>query len=91
MVTDTAICNFTDDTTIFAAESCSDKVLERLETDALLLSKWFPENFMTLNKGKCHLLTFGIIQSIIKIKIGETIVEESSEDKTTWSDIKQNT
>ena len=49
MVTDTAICNFADDTTIFAADSCLDKVLERLETDAVVLSKWFPENFMKLN------------------------------------------
>ena len=58
MVTDTAVCNFVDDTTIFAADCQLDKVLNRLETDALVLSKWFPENFMKLNKRKCHLLTF---------------------------------
>ena len=81
MVTDTAICNFADDTTIFAADSCLDKVLERLETDDFVLSKRFPENFMNLNEGKCNLLTFGTIQSNIKIKIGEAIVEESSEEK----------
>ena len=79
--TDTAVCNFADDTTIIAADSCLDKVLERLETDALVLSKWFPENSMKLNEGKCHLLTFGTIQSNIKIKFGEAIVEESSEEK----------
>ena len=81
MVTDTAICNFADDTTIFAADSCLDKVLERLETNAAVLSKWCPENFMELNEGKCHLLTFGTIQNNIKNKIGEAIVEESSEEK----------
>ena len=37
MVMDTATCNFADNTTIFAANSCLDKVLERLETDALLI------------------------------------------------------
>ena len=41
MVTDTAVCNFADDTTIFTADSCLDEVLERRETDALILSKWF--------------------------------------------------
>ena len=46
-----------------------------------ILSKWFPENFMKLNAGKCHLLTFGTNQDDIKIKIGEAIVEESSEEK----------
>ena len=81
MVTDTAICNFADDTTIFAADGCLDKVVKQLETDALLLSKWFPENFMKLNEGKCHLLSFGTIYSNIKIRIGEAIVEESSEEK----------
>ena len=75
------MCKFADDTTIFAADSSKDKVLEKLETDALVLSMWFPENFMKLNEGKCHLLTFGKIQSTIKIKIGEASVEESSEDK----------
>ena len=81
MVTDTAVYNFADDTTIFAADCQLDKVLERLDTDALILSKWFPENFMKLNAGKCHLLTFGTNQDDIKIKIGEAIVEESSEEK----------
>ena len=36
---------------------------------------------MKLNEGKCHLLTCGTIQSNNKIKIGEAIVEESSEEK----------
>ena len=81
IVTDTAVCNFADDTTIFTADCQLDKVLERLETDALILSKWFPENFMKLNARNCHLLTFGTNQDDIKIKIGEAIFEESSEEK----------
>ena len=36
---------------------------------------------MKLNKGKCHLLTFGTIQSNITIKVGEAIFGESSEEK----------
>ena len=39
MVMSTEICNFANDTTIFAADSCLDKVLERLEVDALSLAK----------------------------------------------------
>ena len=78
---DTAVCNFADDTTIFAADCQLDRVLERLETDALVLSKWFPENFMKLNEGKCHLLTFETSQDGIEITVGEAIVKESSEEK----------
>ena len=37
MAQDTAKCNFADDTTVFAADGCLDKVSERLETDALVL------------------------------------------------------
>ena len=37
--------------------------------------------FMKFSEGKCYLLTFGTIQSNIKMKIGEAIVEESSEEK----------
>ena len=90
MVTDTAVCIFADDTTIFAADYQLDKVLERLETDALVLSKWFPENFMKLNEGQCHILTFGTNQDDIKIKIGEAIVEESSEEKLLGEIIDKN-
>ena len=39
MVMGTEICNFANDTTIFAADSYLDKVLERLEVDALSLAK----------------------------------------------------
>ena len=47
---------------------------------------------MKLNEGQCHLLTFGAIQSNIKIKIGEASVEESSEEKLLGmiSDMKLN-
>ena len=80
-VMDTAVCNFADDTTIFAADCQLDRVLERLETDALVLSKWFPDNFMKLNEGKCHLLAFGTNQDAIKVSVGEAIIKESSEEK----------
>ena len=66
---------------IFAAESSLRKVLEWLDTDALVLSKWFPENSLKFNEGKCYLLTFGTIQNNTKIKVGKAIIEESSEEK----------
>ena len=81
MATDTLICNFPDDTTIFTPDSCLDKVVERLENDGSCLIKVVSRKFMKLNEGKCHLLTFGTIKSNSKIKIGEAIDEESSEDK----------
>ena len=46
VITDTAICNFADDTTIFTADSCLDNIVESLETDVLVLSKWFPSRLI---------------------------------------------
>ena len=69
------MCNFADDTAIFATDSCLGKVLERLETDVFVLSKWLPGNFMKLNDGKCYLLTLG------QSKVEEASVEGSSEEK----------
>ena len=31
----------------------------RLETDSSILAKWFSENYMELNEGKCHFVIFG--------------------------------
>ena len=89
-IMDTEVCNFADDTIIFAADCQLDRILERLETHALVLSKWFPENFMKFNEEKCHLLTFGTSQDDIKIKVGEAIVKESSEEKLLLVTIDKN-
>ena len=41
LVKDTEVCNYADDTTIFACGSDLVSVLESLEGDAALLSLWF--------------------------------------------------
>ena len=58
VVTDTAICNFANDIIILSADSCLHKVLERLKTEVLVLSKSFPESFMKLNEEKCQSANF---------------------------------
>ena len=62
---------------MFAADSCLDKAMPRVETDFLVLSMWFLENFMKLNKGKYHLPAFATTQSNIKIKIGEVLLKKA--------------
>ena len=56
---DTEICNYADDTAIFAFGSNLGSVLESLVGDAALLSLWFENNNMKRNEDKSHLLTFG--------------------------------
>ena len=50
MVNDTTVCNSVDDTTLYATDDYLPKVFERLEKDSVILSNFFQENFMKLNK-----------------------------------------
>ena len=57
--TSTNICNYADDTTLYACDQELESVLLRLEHDCLLAIEWFDSNFMKLNRDKCHLLIAG--------------------------------
>ncbi len=59
LVTDTEMCNYADDTTIFSCGYEIDNILETLQRDANLLSDWFVDNYMEMNDDKSHLLMFG--------------------------------
>ena len=53
------ICNYADDTTIYASDKNLDNISHRLETDCSVALEWFADNFMKLNADKCHLLVLG--------------------------------
>ena len=79
---ETEICNYADDTTIYACGPDIENVIMHLENDALKITEWFPNNFMKLNEDKCHLMIFGAKgNNEISIKIGEACVKESKEEK----------
>ena len=59
LANDTEVCNYADDTTIFACDSDVNNVQYKLEADASLFSKWFVDNHMKLNDAKCHFMLFG--------------------------------
>ena len=78
---ETEICNYADDTTIYARGPDIENVIMRLENDALKIIEWLPNNFMKLNEDKCHLMIFGAKgNNEISIKIGEACVKESKEE-----------
>ena len=59
-VTDkTSVCNYADDTTLFACDSDLHYLKSRLEHDSVLAIEWFECNYMKLNQDKCHLLILG--------------------------------
>ena len=78
---ETDICNYADDTTIYACGPNIENVIMHLENDALRITEWFPNNFMKLNEDKCHLMSFGAKgNNEISIRIGEACVKESTEE-----------
>ena len=80
-VNDAQICNYADDTTIYACDSNIESIIETLESDALKIAEWFRNNCMKLNEDKCHLMVFGDKSNDISLTIGSVRIKESKEEK----------
>ena len=65
----TNICNYPDDTTIFACHSELGIVIRQLQDYCSVIVKWFSNNLLKLNEEKCHLMVFGDKNTEVKIKI----------------------
>ena len=81
LLSETEICNYADDTTIYCSHKELQEVTLGLENDAVEISNWFAENFMKLNEEKCHLLVFGEKGTEISINVGPSVIKESKEEK----------
>ena len=80
-VNKTKICNYADDTTIYACHTDLNTIIKNLEADGSILANWFSSNFMKLNDGKCHLMIFGNTKNVTTIKIGNAEIKESYSEK----------
>ena len=56
---ETKVCNYADDTTIYAFGRKIEIFITHLEHDDVKTAEWFPNNLMKLNEDKCHLIVFG--------------------------------
>ena len=80
-VKDAQICNYVDETTIYACDSNIEHIIKTLESDALKIAEWFPRNCMKLNEDKCHLMVFGDKSNDVSLNIGKITIEKSTEEK----------
>ena len=48
------LCNDADDNTLYKSGKNMRKIKNDLKMDFMILHKWFHENHMVLNPGKCH-------------------------------------
>ena len=53
------ICNYADDTTIFASHPNLDTIVRQSEADGAVIAKWFSNCYFKLNDDKCHLMILG--------------------------------
>ena len=58
-VPDIEICNYADDTTLYASDINPSHVIEKLEKNSSTVAEWLKDNCMKLNGDKCHFMTFG--------------------------------
>ena len=80
-VNDSNICIYADDTTIYVCDHNNENVINRPQNETHILSEWFQNNCMKLNGDKCHLMIFGEISNDLSIKIGNTTIIESMEER----------
>ena len=46
----------------------------------MVISAWYPENYMKLNVDKCYLMIFGEKCDKVKLHIDEAVTEESDDE-----------
>ena len=71
------ICNFADDTTPYVCNKNLNFVMQQLEQQSDIALKWFEDNNMKMNAGKCHLLVSGHKYEHMWAKIGDDQIWES--------------
>ena len=74
------VCNFADDTTLYACDLELRTVLHELEDNSLTAISWFENNYMKLNQSKCHFLTSGSTEHLW-VKVGNEMIWESQAEK----------
>ena len=56
IIEDTDIASYADDNTPYVSADKIDGVIKSLEEASKILFKWFNDNLMKINSGKCHSL-----------------------------------
>ena len=85
----TNVCNFADDTTLYACDRNLNDLINRLEHDSFLATEWIENNSMKLNDDKCHLLVSGNKYENVWAQIGKAKIWESKTQKLLGVEIER--
>ena len=58
-VSSSNLCSYADGNTLYTSGFNLEEVKNCLSTDFDAVAKWFCENYMALNAGKCHFMCLG--------------------------------
>ena len=74
-VSSSMICNYADDTTIYASDYKKEEIIRNFENDTAILPNWFRDNSIKVNGEKCHLMFFSNVQNTsITIKCNNELI-----------------
>ena len=54
------LANYADDSTLYTSDKSISNIVNSLSHDSTILSKWFYNNFMVLNRDKCPFMLLGV-------------------------------
>ena len=77
-INDGNLWNNADDNTLYSIGKSLNMVKENLKINFLIMQKWFHENHMVLNLGKCHYLVLGKRSNSDTINLNGTKLASSS-------------
>ena len=75
------LCNYADDSTLYASGESLSIIIENLKADFLRISKWFHGNVLVLNRDKCHFMVLGDSNCTYSFTCNGTTIKSSKEEK----------
>ena len=78
---DIDICNYADDTTLYVSDTDTINILNKLESSISAVAGLFKDNYLRLNREKCHFMVFGDKSNDLTLQIETTPIVESREQK----------
>ena len=76
-----SLCNYADDNSPYSTGKNLNRIRRNLEMEFMILHKWFHENPMTLNPGKCHYMVIGSRDLSHEIILNNYKITSSNEEK----------
>ena len=80
-VENSELSNYADDNTLYNCGNNLEEVKQTLRGDFQIVTKWFYENYMVLNSGKCHFMCLGKNIENGTYFFNNTEMKNSSEEK----------